>query len=711
MEIVLLAVALGADARAQVPLAHASAPDTTVTDQFESLFESEADDDSSALYELLEDLRARPLDVNTASADELAQIPAISPRLAIAIVELRDERGGFGTVGDIRRAEGMTTAAYRDALPFLVLSRPASDVAPDTRRYPAVPSLADVRSSLRVDILQRVQRRLDNGRGYDPVPDSLVGTDREPSRYLGTPERLYTRVRATAGRQLSVNLTLEKDPGEPFTWDPASGFYGYDFVSFHASAQRIGRIESLVLGDFVAEFGQGVLLWRASGFGKGRETVRPLVRRGRGLRPYTSTDEVNFFRGGGATVAVAPSVFVTGFASRRLVDARFSEPDSAAGGGITVVGRPTTGLHRTRAEIARKRALGQTVLGGAAEFRARRVGFGLAAYHATFDALLSAGSQPYQRFDFSGDRATMVSAFGGAVVGGYHLFGEIGRAPAGAVGGVAGIEGDLGPLNTLVMMRHYPRDFVSLLGYGFGERNGATQNETGVYLGLAMQPSSRWRLTAFVDQYRFPWARFGVPRPGAGFEGLLSVEHRPRPWLLHYVHGRSETRDTGLRVSTDTGAEMDGLTRETRQTLRWQGEYAASARLRLRARLEGARYRRQGSPAESGVMIFQDIRWSASRVVAIDGRLTFFDTESFDSRLFQFESDLHGVLANTLLSGRGTRTYVVLTVRPGGTWEGLDVRLKGAVTRYRDRFSVGSGLDEIEGDRVRDVGVHVRFRF
>src|SRR5690606_31818465 len=106
--------------------------------------------------------------------------------------------------------------------------------------------------------------------------------------FAGSPERLYTRLQARFRRQVSLNVTLEKDPGEPFGFD---GQPGYDFASAHVGLTGVGRLDALVVGDYAAEFGQGLVLWRASGFGKGPDAARGPIRSGRGLRPYGSVEE------------------------------------------------------------------------------------------------------------------------------------------------------------------------------------------------------------------------------------------------------------------------------------------------------------------------------------------------------------------------------------------------------------------------------------
>lgn len=691
--------------------------DTTFVDLPEDLFDSFGDDeeaigDPSDLLDMLENLQQNPLDINTATVSDFSSIPVLTPRMANEIVAYREENGPYTSIPELRLVESITPEIWLAIRPYLMIGEEL--VVDHTRQalFPSVPRISDLQRNARFEVLQRFQRRMNPGRGYDSVPDSLIGTPDEPRHYLGGPERVYTRVRLTSGRHFSANVTLESDPGEPFTWNASDAFYGYDFVSFHASASSMGRLEMLVIGDYVAEFGQGLTLWRAAGFGKGSETVRPLVRRGRGIRPYSSTDENRFFRGAAASVAITPNIYVSGFASRRHYDARITEIDTTALIQTEVETMPVTGLHRTHTEIAQKNSLGQTLFGGSAEYRTRTTTVGLVGYTASFDHPLTAGNQPYQRFQFEGDQAHMISLYGNAFLGDYYAFGEIGRDVNGRFAGIGGIEGDLGPLNALLLVRHYPREFVSIHGHAFGERNGATQNESGVYLGGILRPSSQWILKGYFDQYRFPWARYTVNRPSTGYDALLYVEHRPRRWVSIYTQARTRVREMGTRYTTPTGAEIDGLELESRQSLRIQGMYEASRSLRFRARVEAAQYRRgEAGQLERGVMMFHDVRWLPIPTLTIDARITYFETDSFGARLYQFENDLLGVMSNALLSGRGTRSYVVIGYRPTGLFDGLNMRFKISQTYFTDRETVGSGLDQVEGNSVVDIGLQIRYTF
>lgn len=684
--------------------------------RLESLLEEDLAGDPTELIELLNDLAENPLDVNAASAAELAQIPAFDPLTASALVRFREVNGLFGSLPEIQLVDGITAEVYLDARPYLSIGPLLDSNGARPQRYPAAPSLRTALSGLRYRTTQRVQRRLDTQAGYQG-PDSTRA-------FAGSPERIYTRLQATYRRQVSLNLTMEKDPGEAFRFDGNSNTFGYDYLSAHAALLDAGRIDALIVGDFAAEFGQGLALWRSSGFGKGPDAIGGPIRTGRGLRPYGSVEENRFFRGAALSLAVTPRVYVSGFASRRQLDANVFVPDTldldapdllpTAVNGAMVTSFGADGLHRTETELSRKDALGETLFGGGAEYRIATGDVegraGVIGYSASFDAPIGQGTRDDQRFDFTGDQATVISAFADLKTRVGQVFGEAVRGAGGRFGGLAGVQADLGAsANLLLVGRHYQAGFSSLHGYPFGERNGVGQNETGMYAGVRVRPSRTWTINAYLDQYRFPYLRFGVPRPSQGHEALVLVEHRPRRWLRVYVQARTETKETGIDVANVVpGSIVGGVADETRQTLRLHGEWSANRSLRLRARVEGSRFVETNGTVETGTLVYQDVRWQTTPWLRIDTRLTLFRTDDFDARLYAFENDLTGVFAIPALSGRGARGYLLLTAAP---IVNLRLQAKIASTWLRGVRRIGSGTNSIEGDRVRDLGVQVRYQF
>ena len=91
-----------------------------------------------------------------------------------------------------------------------------------------------------------------------------------------------------------------------------------------------------------------------------------------------------------------------------------------------------------------------------------------------------------------------------------------------------------------------------------------------------------------------------------------------------------------------------------------------------------------------------------------DARLMLFDTESFDARVFAYEYDLRYAFSIPSFSGRGERSYLMLTAQP---LKSVFFQVKYGVTRFENVETVGSGLDEFEGDRLREVRAQLQLRF
>jgi competence protein ComEA len=61
------------------------------------------------------------LDVNTASAEELVQLPGVGPSLAQRIVDYRQQNGSFQTVDDLQNVPGIGPSKFERLAPFVRL--------------------------------------------------------------------------------------------------------------------------------------------------------------------------------------------------------------------------------------------------------------------------------------------------------------------------------------------------------------------------------------------------------------------------------------------------------------------------------------------------------------------------------------------------------------------------------------------------------------
>lgn len=653
-----------------------------------------APDDQQArrTVDVLTRLTTRPLDVNRARAAQLSTIPQLSPALARRIVQRRTRHGRFPSVRRLTDVDGLTADHLRAIRPYLRVSSSPENGRSDGGVRSSVETVA---SGLDLRILQRVTRELDPGRAFR--------TDSTGGSFPGSPARLTTRIGLSYGHQFEAALTLDKDPGEPLRWHPASQTYGFDHLAGNVTLRGVGPVETLILGDYTAEYGQGLALWQGLSFGKGRDPVSPLVRDGRGLVPFQSSSENQFFRGLATTVSLSSSLSATAFVSRRRRDATL---DSTGSGGAPVARTLSTGgLHRTASERRRKDAFGLTTMGGALEYRTPQMVLGAAGYRDWFDRPLRPAEVPHRRFDLSGAHAAMGSVFATLFLAPYTLFGEVARAPSGRYGGLVGasLSHEAG-VEALLLGRRYPRSFQGLHNGAVGESSD-TQNEIGLYTGVRLQVADDWHVAAYVDQYQFPWLRFSVPRPSSGIDARVVATYEPRPWLSSHVQVRAERETAGTERRGPSGRRLAALRTETRQSARWHLAYTFREGLTLRTRLQGSRFATAEAGVSRGLLLAQGLRVRPIDELKLDARIALFDTDGYSARIYAYEHDLLYSFSIPVLYGQGRRSYVLARYAPT---EALTLEAKYGVTWYPHRQTIGTGRTATEGPQVREVRVQVR---
>jgi hypothetical protein len=334
---------------------------------------------------------------------------------------------------------------------------------------------------------------------------------------------------------------------------------------------------------------------------------------------------------------------------------------------------------------------------------------GATGYQTTFDRFIAASDRTYAAYDFEGKSN---SAFGmdyRFLVGPAVAFGEVARSENGGYGFITGVESSLGNDTDITLAyRNYQKEFQSILGNGFGEVSGQPKNEEGAYLGLRHTLNNKITLSAYVDQFRFPSARFGTNQPTQGYDWLGKAEVEVNNDLNFYVQLRSEIEDDEYEVLDEFGRSQRKLGEAQRSSFRANLEYWVNPKVRLRTRGELVRSRQAGEDLELGYLLYQDLRLELSDKLQIDTRLTMFDTESFATRVYQFENDLLYVFSSQSLFNKGQRMYVLLNYEP---IDFLEIWAKFGITVYEDEQVIGSGLNQIQGDTRSEIGVQARVMF
>lgn len=678
--------------------------DTTNTDEDELIptiedliSNTETDDqvDFTYLTDYLADLRLRPLNLNRASPDQLEALPGMDDLKVAALLRHIEQFGDLASIYELQAVPGFTLDVFDQIKPYISISSGRED-----RRGPPPSVLID---GMKGDFTQRVAFLTEPQKGYSPKVDS---TD---TRYAGPAYQTYTRIRMNYYPNFSFALTAEKDRGEPWRWDPQNQFYGYDFTSGHIMIREYGKIKRLVVGDYTLESGQGLVLSRGLGFGKGATVIRSTKMPNRGIRPYSSVNENQFFRGAAATLGFG-KIELTSFFSRNRFDGSVSERDTLTEEAEIVGSIQLGGLHRTPSELANRKAIGETAYGGQLVYKSRKLKLGVTQLWQQFDAKIDRPFNAYNQYDFRGDRNHLTSVDFDWIVSNFNIFGEVARSRSGGIAATTGLMASLGPtIDISLVARSFERDFHSFKGYAFAERPTAIRNEQGLYLGVLIKPNYNWTISGYFDQYYFDWNKFGVGYPSKGYEYFAQVDYRPNRNSNFYVRFRSDNKESNgnLLFESVLGQELQYLAASRKLQLRFHYQTTFDRKLTLRTRLEFSHYTKE-EEVEQGFLLYQDLAWKPTFSWRFTARYAIFDAPDYDARIYAFENDVLGFFSIPAYYRTGSRYYLMVYRKLGRKWEFWG---RIAQSRFQDLRSIGSGLEKIEGDRRTELKFQVRYRF
>lgn len=665
----------------------------------ETIAEQAGEDDQNIDYNaLVDDLllySEKPLNLNTATREDLERLVILDDISINALLRHREEHGKLVSMLELQGIKGFPLPTIRNIMPFVTVSEETS------LRF----SLREMWKEGRHEFVTRWERTLEEKVGYSAIEDSVLA-ERPNSRYLGSPDRLWARYRFQFSNRVSWGVTMEKDAGEEFF--KGSNPHGFDFYSAHLFVRNIGIIKAAAVGDYLAQFGQGLTFFSGLAFGKSANGVG-VKRNAQGLRPYTSVDENNFLRGGAATIGIGDRVDVTAFVSYKSIDANVSlTTDTLTEAEEFFSSMFSSGFHRTPNELAKKNAIDEFIYGGNINYRHKRLQVGLTGVSYHFSRPFLRSPDIFNANEFNGRQNSNFGIDYSYIYRNFNFFGEVSVSQNGGVATVNGVLMTLDPKVTLVLMqRHLQPKFQSVYANAVTE-NSRMNNETGYYLGFNLNPFKSWYVQGFFDLFRFPWLRYQVNSPSWGYEAIAQLSYRPNRNLEISFRFRQKTRQ--INVSTAENTEPIRFIEDERRTYyRFHLGYRLSKAWSLRSRVEHSRYQRGDRDVEQGFMVYQDIIFKPlSFPVSFSGRLAYFDTETYNARIFAYENDVLYAFSFPSYYYRGMRAY--LNIRYDIT-RNISVWFRISNLYYHDRDFIGSGLERIDGRHRTDVKAQVRFRF
>ncbi len=648
---------------------------------------SSLSDDEIDLDALVEDLVFfidNPINLNTATEEQLGKLVFLSDFQILSLLDYVKTNAQMLTIYELQMVYGFDFNDVQRLLPFVT-------VAPITEKFDPYSGFRYGRS----DLFVRTKSLIETQKGYTPAPES----DPSAIRYAGSKMNYYTRFSIKTRKHLQAGFVAEKDPGEELlVGSPKMP----DYFSFHAMLSDVGPIQTIVVGDFNAQFGQGLTMWTGTSFGKSSD-VAGFRKRARGLNRYSSTDENLFLRGIGATVKLG-AFNVTAFGSYKKIDASVS--DTLDDGALVFSSRPTSGLHRTTTEIENRNTLGEFVAGGNLNTAWKNLRIGATASLVNLKGEFEGSTQLYRQYEPDLKNRLNVGADFNYGLGNHMLYGEVSKTIDHGAGLIAGGLFRIHPLLNLSLLgRSYQKNYSPYYTAALSDGSGAA-NEQGVVAALNFKPIKFWEVSGYADFFSSSWLKYGVSAPSRGQEYLVQASYSPKSSLTFNIRYRYKQKEKNQTVDT---AQVAYVLPYNNQSFRLHCAFSPARSIELKSRIEFSWYNTEGSATERGVILYQDISYRPERLpLVLSARFAIFDTDSWDTRIYAYESDLLYSFSIPAYYSQGTRFYLLAKYSFS---DRFDFWIRYSQTYFANVETIGTGLDEIDGPTRSDIKAQIRIKF
>ena len=632
--------------------------------------------DFDLLYDDLINFYSQKINLNQTNKSELEKLQFLSDIQIENLLAYLYLNNGMQTIYELQLVDGFDWFTIELLLPFV-------SVEPIDNNQDKW-NLKKIFKHTKHELILRFDGTVEQKRGYKKD---------EPNRYLGSPFYELVRYGFNAGNKIQAGISAEKDMGEQFWGNKNKGFDSY---GGYLQINKLWKFERIVVGDFRATFGQGLIM-NSSFFAGKSSLVLNVMPQTSGLVKKSSTDEFNFFRGVGATAKFGK------FSVTALYSFRNMSADTTGGSFSTFY---STGLFNREIYFDRRGTVKQQVAAANVNFHHKSFNISATYYQSWLNVPLIPANDPYKLFAFNGKTQSAASVDYYFKVQKFTFFGETALSNMLAVATLNGVMiAPVSTVNLVILQRYFSPKYDLFFAKAFAKSSSAN-NESGIYLGAEIHPIKRWKISAYCDVFKFPWLQYDVSRPSQGFDALLQTDflvNRNFEMFLRGKFSNAEKNFNDLFVPTRQVGDVK------KASLRYNTNYKVG-NFAFRTLFETNFANEPNSEWTTGFALLQDIIFNTNvKNISVSLRYLFFDAENYDNRFYFSERDVPYSMALPMMYGKGNRyclNFKMDIVR------NLSIYLRWAQTIYTDgRTQTGSGLETIEGNVKSDFKILLRLKF
>ncbi len=606
-------------------------------------------DEENNFAELLEELRSNPVNVNEASVQDLLTIPFMELQLAEQIFDYRIRTGKIFSLNELRAVIGAEN--FNLIKNYISLEQEKISLIKTKTK----------KQKLKLNFRSRIYKTIQKAKGY------------KSSYYQGDNLKSYNRILMNVFSKYEAGLLIEKDPGE---------ISHTDFSSFHFAVNDFSFINKILIGDFYIKFGSGLAYYSPYYFSS-PALPSTYLRNNFRIAKNTSSHENKMLRGIGLNFDAGKFSFIL-FASKNQYDVRFDSVNNV------ISSIKNDGYHRSSSEISRKNILDESTYGIAANYGFSKstnlsILFSENFYDKNFEfgktnrIFSLAFSSNFKKFYFTGEIANQNNNFAF-----FNSFSILFSKDIEYNFRYSRIE------NSFFSFHSYSNSLSNLNNESIFSNSLIVKSNLGRF-SAAMQikenilPEVNDLFHNTTSKFYFNFEKDVLKNSNL----LLQFSQSSMPFTEiidnKYVNGSRNFRQIKLGFSSQI-----------------------TKALLLKSRVNFSNFSRDFSGIkENGFSISQEILYSKN-IFTIGGKIIFYQTDSFFTRIYEYERDLPGVFSVGQYFGKGTKQFLYSRIQPV---KNFNIYLKYSENYKPDEKFLSSGQNEIDGNLESRFSIQIDYAF
>jgi len=611
-------------------LLNAQQPNLATQEIEDLLYSNETGITPESLYHDPVDPDLLPVDLNSSSSEELERTGLFTPYQLNNLLEYREKYGEIYSVYELAAIPGFHPSKVKEIQPFI-------RTGPGQDQHARIP----LHHMVMIDI-GRILPVSSNNRQDSISPENPA--------FAGPLLNTTFRIRSRPLKNLSLAVTYDKDPGEPFLYGERP-----QFLSGYLCLNGNRTLKQLVAGNFRMNMGLGLV----NGAGFIHQASKLTVNRHSlsMLKPYASKTESMFEQGVACQLDLNKVELITWTSCMRLC----LSPDAFAKNAEAddwLDFQRTTGLFRTAGESEGRDLALRLHWGIQAVYRNNRLAVGIMSSSERIFPTKKAMN--YLTSNPGPSLYRKASLHGNWQKNRFQLFGELAT-------------GNFSSMAFLLGMNYVFNDFVQggLLLHQYGtEYRGSNpssygsgssiKNEQGAAFYVHVETGELVTAEMTFELFRYPSPRYltRVPSMGSRLDLTLgNPVNNLTQWRLRVVSKSMQTTPTdengGIRPILDSR-----VTRLDGRLIYFQGDLFS-----WQSRLVISFYSHQQERIP-GYAAVQQITLGSSGKFKTTFQVVLFKVADWENRIYLYEPSLYYSFSFPVFYGQGQKTTLLLTLKP-----------------------------------------------